>query len=57
MHQRPGGSSGIELEIVGKVLEVSYYKLLEKECEPGEILSLRTSLCSVYKRTFTKDGK
>lgn len=52
----PDGEKEPSGDVVGKIVEYFYYKVVEKGCDPGEVVNIRSSLASVYKRRFHRIG-
>lgn len=44
-------------DITGKIVEFFHYKVVEKGCDPGEVVNIRSALASVYKRKFLRLGE
>lgn len=53
----PEGVNEPTPDIVSKIVEFFYYKVMELGCDPGEVVNIRSSLASVYKRKFARIGE
>lgn len=52
----PDGGEQPNSDIVGKIVEYFYYKVVETNCDPGEVVNIRSALASIYKRKFDRIG-
>lgn len=44
------------LDDVSKRVEFFYYKVFELNCDPGEVINIRSVLASIYKRKIQRIG-
>lgn len=44
-------------DVISKIVEFFYYKVVEKNCDPGEVVNIRSALASTYKRKFGRIGE